>query len=169
MPVFRISKYDPSLRDAGGAYTREEWTSHGDIGKAFAGEVLAPSEYLVVEARYVELLDKFLGWGRVEKLQVCGMEVNDHAALQRCRGDANQGVSEGVWLEKAAILEVARLALREVLWCRLEGREFYVHFGYDFYMYVGGVALIGEPPAVTGLFVETIGESPYGRDESGVS
>ncbi|MCY0987151.1 hypothetical protein OV203_08450 [Nannocystis sp. ILAH1] len=166
MPVFRISKYDPSLRDAGGAYTREEWTSHGDIGKVFDGAELTLAEYLVVEARYLELLDKFLGWGRVKKLKVCGMEVNDRASLQRCRGDAKQGLSEGVWLEKAEILEVARLALREVLWCRLEGQEFYVHFGYDFYMYIGGVALMGDPPAVTGLFVEMIRESPHGNDGS---
>ncbi|MCY1009969.1 hypothetical protein OV079_31290 [Nannocystis pusilla] len=84
-------------------------------------------------------------------------------------GDAKKGLAEGVWLEKAAIREVARLALREVLWCRLEGPEFHVHFGYDFYMYVGGVALTGEPPAVTGLFVEAIRESPYGDDGSGGS
>ncbi|MFY0535866.1 hypothetical protein [Nannocystis pusilla] len=162
MPVFRISKYDPFLRDADGAYARKEWTSHGDIGKVFDGAVLSLDEYLVVEERYLELLDKFLGWGRVEKLKVCGMEVYDRVALQNAR----PGLSEGVWLNEAAIREVARLALREVLWCRLEGQDFHVHFGYDFYMYVGGVALIGAPPTVTGLFVETIGELPYGDDVS---
>jgi hypothetical protein len=168
MPVFRISKYDPSLRAADGAYTREAWTSHGDIGKVFDGAVLTRAEYLGVEARYVDLLDEFLGWGRVEKLKVCGMEVSDRAALQSCWGDGKPGLAEGVWLERAAIREAARLALREVLWCRLEGRDCYVHFGYDFYMYIGGVALIGEPPTVTGLFVEEILESPYGNDGSGV-
>ncbi|WP_434420112.1 hypothetical protein [Nannocystis pusilla] len=169
MPVFRISKYDPSLRDAAGAYTRKEWTSHGDVGKVFDGAVLTLDEYLAVEERYLELLDKFLGWGRVEKLKVCGLEVYDSDSLQRCRGDARPGLSEDVWLDGAAIREVARLVLREVLWCRLEGQNFYLHFGYDFYMYIGGAALIGAPPTVTGLFVERIRESPHGGDGSGVS
>lgn len=163
MPVFRISKYDPSLRDADGAYNRNEWTSHGDIGKVFDGAVLTLAEYLVVEARYLEILAEFLEWGRVEKLQVCGLEANDRASLQSCRGAAIPDLSEGAWLDEATIRDVARLVLREVLWCRLEGRGFYVHFGYDFYMYIGGVALIGDPPAVPGLFVEMIDESPYAK------
>jgi hypothetical protein len=30
---YRVTKYDPTRRDARGAYTREEWTSFGDIGQ----------------------------------------------------------------------------------------------------------------------------------------
>ncbi|WCK55874.1 hypothetical protein PP175_08100 [Aneurinibacillus sp. Ricciae_BoGa-3] len=33
---------------------------------------------------------------------------------------------------------LSRLILREHLWCKLEYEsEFFVHFGYDYYMYVG--------------------------------
>jgi len=63
------------------------------------------------------------------------------------------------------ILEsICRLILREVIWCRLESElSFYIHFGWDYYMYVG--SLISSKEAIeygkaNGLFIEEM-ISPY--------
>jgi hypothetical protein len=57
---------------------------------------------------------------------------------------------------------VVRLALREALWCRLKGeRGFYVHFGYDYYMYIGSEVLGADPPPMPpGMFAEVF-DSPH--------
>ena len=58
-----------------------------------------------------------------------------------------------------------RLALREAIWCRLEGVDgFYVHFGYDYYMYVGSERADEAPRDLpSGIFAEQMG-SPYSRE-----
>jgi hypothetical protein len=33
--------------------------------------------------------------------------------------------------------EIIRRILREEFWCRLEGSKGFVHFGWDYYMYIG--------------------------------
>lgn len=71
---------------------------------------------------------------------------------------------EGLALRGSAVDDVVRLALREVVWCRLESPSgFFVHFGYDYYMYVGTPEAI-EPPTVSPrVFVEEF-PSPYRRE-----
>ena len=58
--------------------------------------------------------------------------------------------------------EVVRRILREEFWCRLEGSGSYMHFGWDYYMFIGakqdcpGAKSLAES---LGLFVED-SESP---------
>lgn len=54
MQGWRVSKYNPSKRDADGRYTNEEWTSIHDIGTSIGGQTLAIEEYLRVEKAYIE-------------------------------------------------------------------------------------------------------------------
>jgi hypothetical protein len=35
------------------------------------------------------------------------------------------------------ISEIIRRILREEFWCRLEGSDSFLHFGWDYYMYIG--------------------------------
>jgi hypothetical protein len=60
-------------------------------------------------------------------------------------------------------LSIARLVLREVVWCKMSGmRGFYAHFGYDYYMYLGGAAPDDFALSVPqGLYLEHGFESPY--------
>jgi small subunit ribosomal protein S1 len=45
---------------------------------------------------------------------------------------------EGQELDAAEAVEAVRQMLREEGWCRLcDGDRFYVHVGYDYYLYVG--------------------------------
>jgi hypothetical protein len=37
---FRVTKYNPELRDRAGAFTAHDWTSITEVGSAFNGRVL---------------------------------------------------------------------------------------------------------------------------------
>ena len=54
--IYRITKYDPTLRDAEGRYLPWTWTSYSDIGRAENGCALCPTAYLETERRYTDAL-----------------------------------------------------------------------------------------------------------------
>jgi hypothetical protein len=151
---FRVTKYDPTHRDGRGCYTRSEWTSVSDIGRTFDGVVLIESEYRRVEDAYATAAVAFLREAGVPLLTVAGLENHSHTPLQ---------FDDGSPLGLIEIGEVVRSVLREEFWCRLEGAGAFVHFGYDYYMYVGVARSCPEAAALArqlGLYVETF-RSPY--------
>jgi hypothetical protein len=128
MIEYRVTKYDPSLRDARGAYTADEWTSVADIGRVFGGVVLTDSEYQRVEQAYISSAIAFLREGGLNSLKVEGLENHKGLALV---------FDEGSVISLEHVGDVIRQILREAFWCRLEGRSGFVHFGWDYYMYIG--------------------------------
>ena len=125
---YRVTKYDPAFRDADGAYTRDEWTSVSEIGKSFGGVVLTRDEYERVERAYVEAAMAFLREAEVLSLTIAGLENYAGHPL---------AFSEGSLLSLEHIAEVIPQVLREAFWCRLEGPEMFLHFGWDYYLYIG--------------------------------
>jgi hypothetical protein len=89
--------------------------------------MLTPGEYQRVEDAYVSAALAFLHEAGVKTLTVEGLEAQGNAP----------SVAAGSSLGLADVAEVIRRALREEFWCRLEGPEAFVHFGRDYYMYVG--------------------------------
>lgn len=55
MKQYRVTKYNPACRDAGGAYQKDEWTDFSDIGKTFSGHILTADEYYEVEKHYIQM------------------------------------------------------------------------------------------------------------------
>jgi hypothetical protein len=156
---YRVTKYDPARRDASGAYTRDEWTSVSDLGRAFGGAALTRAEYERVEDAYAAAALAFLREGGVPGLSVAGLENPFAAKL-----DLTDGSS--LSLERAA--HVLRRVLREEFWCRLEGAGGFVHVGYDYYMYVGvprRCPAAEQAARGLGLFPEQF-RSPYHPDEA---
>jgi hypothetical protein len=154
---YRVTKYDPAFRDAIGAYTRDEWTAASDIGRSFGSVVLTPEEYQRVEDAYVAVALSFLSESRQSTLTVDGLENARNYPID---------FSEGSTLCLERLGPVIRLVLREMFWCRLEGRTGYLHFGWDYYMYVGVPCPCPESQELArrlGLFVEE-DSSPYKRD-----
>lgn len=148
MHQFRITKYDPRHRDPSGAYLREEWTSYSDVGRRVSLE-----EYLATEKRYVDTAVTLLREAGVESLEARDVEN---------RGAA-EAPMEGAILAPAEWARAFRSVLREEWWCRFESEAGFVHFGYDYYMYVGVCRreAVAEDGAVSrGLFVEPF-PSPY--------
>ena len=73
-------------------------------------------------------------------------------------------VEDITFISNPVIESVSRLVLREIIWCRLGAEsDFYIHFGWDYYMYIGAqktseklLRAIGQ----LGLFIEEMA-SPY--------
>jgi hypothetical protein len=156
MKHWRVTKYNPVYRDDSGAYRREDWTSFDDIGHAFSGTVLTMADYMQMEDRHVSAALHFAHAAGVSELVASEVELRD----------SNLRVSEGTIVNISMISEVIQAILRCQLWCKLERPPlFYLHFGYDYYMYIGNQFDL--PSSINyarncGLFVEEC-ISPYLR------
>jgi hypothetical protein len=155
---YRLTKYDPACRDENGAFSGDDWTSMSDIGETFGGVRLTLSRYLDVEARHLQVMASFIEESNVTRLTA--LQVEDADAL---------GVREGQQLSPLRAVEAVRAMLRARGWCRLAREDFYIHVGWDYYLYVGThrpcqrtLALAAE----MGLFAEGDFPSPYCDDES---
>lgn len=149
MPQYRVTKYDPALRDETGAYTAEDdWTEFGDVGKKVSRE-----EYERVEGSYLRTAVAFLEEAGLTHLQVRGLEE---------RGGSST-IAEGQILHPDQWRAAFRAVLRNEVWCRFETESAFVHFGWDLYMYIGTPRPSPAASALAsdlGLFVEAF-ESPY--------
>ena len=146
---YRVTKYDPKFRDPSGVYVRDEWTRYSDVGRS-----VSLDDYLFVEANYVNVAVSFLREACVERLRMQDVE-NSH----RTAGVPDEGTA----LESQYWVGAFRSVLREDYWCRFESDEAFVHFGWDYYMYIGvtrdcpGARGMAES---SGLFIEEC-SSPY--------
>ena len=168
MFYWRITKYNPKNRNTRGAYLINEWTAYSDINKAIDGKLLSYVEYLAVEDAYIDAINLFMICNNLTKLPIDSLEKNRE--LYR---DLNfspmmikifEQIKSGVELSKNEVEVIARLVLREQLWCKLGTEDtMFVHFGYDYYMYIGSAkkcAKTIQQIQQRGLFVEEF-ISPY--------
>lgn len=168
MFTWRITKYNPNYRDEFGKYRKDEWTSYSDIGKIFNGYKVTKSDYLSVEDAYVEAIAFFMNSVKVTSLTVKCLEKKNklEQALEVYPDEMItffEALKEKDVLKISEIQYLARMVLREELWCKLENDEMFVHFGYDYYMYIGSFRLCKdsiEKIKKMGLFVEEY-QSPY--------
>lgn len=154
---------------------KEEWTSVSDIGREFEGVLFTRDDYMTMEDSYVRIVRSFASESDVVSLAASDIEIFYSSVteaviyqssvglvdnLQPIVENLNSGTEySGVDLEK-----VIRCNLREMVWCRLcSGSSFFVHFGYDYYVYIGSFHQCSrsiELAGTLGLFVEDI-ISPY--------
>ena len=128
MNEYRVTKYNPAFRDQSGAYTKVEWTSFTQIGQTFSGVMLTSDEYEHVEQAYVQAALSFLRESGLFTMRVAGLENSQTHPLD---------VQNDSVLPLDRISEIIRRILREEFWCRLEGGQSFIHFGWDYYMYIG--------------------------------
>jgi hypothetical protein len=169
MFCWRVTKYDPRFRDEAGCYLRDEWIGAAQIGTEFADGVLTREEYLRVESLYVAALSRMWNTCGSPALQIQGLEVGAPFGLPP-KDDSLDDVGfddwrpvNGDYVPAARVDAMARWCLRDFGWCQLVADRFYVHFGYDYYMYLGGEEFADDARqqiAADGLFVEMC-ESPY--------
>ena len=165
---WRITKYNPAFRDERGAYLKDEWTSVSDVGKSFGGQVFTFEEYRKIENAYVACALRFLTEAGLRSLKVTSLEKQNLPGVEK-RGLADitfdpNLVEEGMSASDEALESTCRLVLREAIWCRLESEEgFHIHFGWDYYMYVGSPVPSEESVLYgrqQGLYIEAM-QSPY--------
>ena len=151
---YRVTKYDPKNR-VNGVYTKDEWISMYDVGKTYNGELFTFAEYLKIEGAYLDVIDIVM-----DELNIGSVEIK---AGERIFSALNNSTLNS----REEILMVARGALRGDFWCKIESKDFFVHFGYDYYMYIGAdieEKKMHEIAEKNGLFAELINESPYLRN-----
>ena len=125
---YRVTKYDPALRGANGEYEGDDWVMFKQIGQTSRGVVLTEQEYKRVENAYVKVALAFLSESGIAALRVVGLENTRRQALE---------FKEGSVLPLEKLSEVFGRILREEFWCRFQGDDSFVHFGWDYYMYIG--------------------------------
>ena len=154
MREYRISKYDPAYR-LNGIYQRKEWTSIADVGSSFDGLTLTMGDYLAVEQSYIRFL-AFLA----EKSKALPLRISNLEGGQECSWKEGQMIDSGI------LPMIAADCLRENCWCKLLSESYFIHFGYDYYVYVGcdlPPDEIRKTASRFGLFVEEC-FSPYHDD-----
>lgn len=171
---YRITKYDQSQRNESGAYIGPSaWTCYSDVGETFDGEVLTIEEYLRVESAYIGAAIKLFEESGLPYLRFTRMQAHEWQKEEmRTEGyPLYDPVFETIEFTEDAIVlpkhmpTVLKMIFRGFADASLEWRhKFYVHIGWDFYMYVGtNKADEGTVDAVhsTGLYVERNYPSPY--------
>lgn len=144
---YRITKYDPYKRDRNGKYDENEWTSLSDLINEMQFNK-AIDIYLKVENKFIELYSYILSESNIEKMIISSLEINnnyDKEYLDRITYNVDINIlktlKNGKTIDKAEILGVIRLSLREIIWCKLNWNLVYIHFGYDYYTYIGGITI----------------------------
>ncbi len=172
---WRITKYNPAYRNAEGHYLRDEWTSASEIGKSFHGEILTLDDYLQVERAYVDTVMKFLEVYRIESVRLIHLEtyglcnVDKTSPLYAPSFDKIP-LAEDMLVTIDQIPIVCKMALREYIYCQLIAEDFFVQFGYDYYMFIGANDIQQEALQFANeqcLFVEQM-RSPYYISENNV-
>ncbi len=171
MVELRVTHYDPRLRGEIGEFLGDSWTSISHIGRVFEGTALTPESYLAAEDAHVEAVESLMRAAGVWLLRVGDIEfhdyenhgIGDESGLKRVHEEVQNGRDALSGLDLGRFV---RLCLRECAWCLLSGAGgFYVHFGYDYYVYIGGTDHSFEvPDAPAGLFFEEEFRSPYWPD-----
>lgn len=152
MRKYRITKYDPALRNEDGWYMPDDWIDWSDIGKTYNGNMLDAREYKEVETKYIEVATKILKYKTVTTMEIKGLEdcleeedVSMYINIFRDKQIELSRTDEVLWMEIRNgkriinienIPNMLRLLLRSLLWCRLVSkRRMKLYTGYDFYMY----------------------------------
>lgn len=137
--MWRITKYNPEFRDRSGAYSLDEWTSFSDVGKVYNGTKFTLNEYESYEKAYTESVLKLMECNHIENLQITGLEIYEEV------DELISNLTDGMMLSIGEIKVVIKHVLREQIWCKLVfGENFFVHFGYDFNMYIGSSMICEE-------------------------
>lgn len=123
---YRLSKYNPIFRDKNGAYTKDEWTSFGDISSTFEGKIFTKSEYLLVENNYISSILNIIKKVEAKKIKLKKQEPKKY------RGEIAFILPE----QEAEVSKIIQSILREEFWAILESSEVVVEFGYDYYIYL---------------------------------
>jgi small subunit ribosomal protein S1 len=160
--VYQVTQYDPADRDERGHYV---------------GALDSDSDYGPVEAAYLQAVAAFLEDAGIRRLTIRAPEISDFIQLSLPGATDGHslaglfppdlaGYHDGAGVPAAVGLELVRIMLRgSGAWCRLEvAGSFFVHVGWDQYVYVGSSAPCARAVARTralGLFPERLDVSPY--------
>lgn len=123
---YRITKYNPLYRDSEGRYLKDEWTDFSCVGYVFNGEKLTFEDYVYVEQEYIRCILEIINLLKIDvsKLKIVGIEK-----YEKCEW-------KNGFLKDKNLELLLQDCLRRRIWCKIIGKKFQIHFGYDYYMYI---------------------------------
>jgi hypothetical protein len=133
------------------------------LGEVFDDGLFTLAKYERVERLYLDAIERTMTRAGVYELTVSQIELVETESV------VGMQLREGLVVTRDAALEISKLELREELSCRLDhGDSYYVHFGFDYYLYVGSsTESWSEIAAIecSGLWVEHDFPSPYAIED----
>ena len=141
-----IIKYDPQNRDEKGIYTKDEWTSHSDIGKIYNGSLFSQEDYEKTESQYIQAFFEILSYFHSSNVYVKHIfKISKFIDFKRSKDtflyDTYMSVQIGdVLSDPIVISKLIQLRLREYIG-ELEltipsAIRSEIIFGFDYYMYL---------------------------------
>ena len=151
MTEYRITKYNPNNR-INGVYMADEWSSFSDVGKVFGDTILSLDAYFTTEQAYIDCCIELIEKAKISKFYIQQAEYY------------TEMVHFPAYISNTHdIRQVIEACLREQCWLKLTAKDFFIHFGYDYCMYIGSslpADLVIETATHYGLYCEPY-SSPY--------
>jgi len=167
MYYWRITRYNPQNRDENGFYISDEWSSISDIGKKYNDVEFTYESYISCENAYADTVTRVMRGNTIEFFTLEALQKKRYVNYPDFSESESKkyfrSLKRNMQVPKHEIIPIVRFALREIIWCKLVNDNMFVHFGYDYYMYIGSENKLEEELSAVrknGLFVETI-ISPY--------
>ena len=169
MYTWRITKYNPLYRNSSGDYTNQEWTSYSDIGKHFGGKQFNFEDYIEIENKYISTVLQFMNCLHLQEIEIRELEkyetdISYDENIDREMSNLLKNIKDKATINIAVVPHLCKLILREHLWGKLVvNSTLYIHFGYDYYMYIGSSKkcdMVLEKVSHNGLYIEEC-QSPY--------
>lgn len=167
MKEYRVTKYDPRERNELGHYMLDDWIDYSCIGGEFLGKRLTLSEYLRVERSYINAVIYFMEYSKINGIRATSLEKRSISASDKNISDEMRALHANIKnrssLGISKIPTLCKLILRGCLWAKLYSPRMFVHFGYDYYMFIGAhgdCSDVIKRIEDEGLFVEPF-YSPY--------
>ena len=159
MYSWRVTKYDPLNREADGSYLNyEEWTCFSEVGTK-----VSIDEYLKTEQNYKNAIRSFMAEMGLDRAYVIALEQWSDEVINQKADAFLSKIRIGKAITVQEVQELAKLTLRNAIWCKLGfKKQFFVHFGYDYYMYIGAsrdCTKAIDTVTRSGLFVERFDSS----------
>lgn len=163
---YRVTKYNPAYRNEKGWYMRDEWTDYSVAVKT--GMKSEYDEYKRVEDLYIRYLHIGLQSAADKTFTINWLErykngIKKHINhLQDCNKELLFKIRDNYKCSIAEVEDIARFILRMLVWCTFDSMSSYVDFGYDYYMFVGGVYYDDKTikdAALEGIYIEQM-DSP---------
>lgn len=143
MYSYKITKYCFKNKDKAEKEVFNEWTSISDIGKIYNGKKFLYEEYIKTENNYIETILMFIKLNNVKYMMVDDLEKHTNRTIVYDKYDFQiekliKKVQNKMKINIRDINLLSRAILRERIWAKLYfNDELYIHFGYDYYMYIG--------------------------------
>lgn len=168
---YRITKYNPKCRSNNGAYIKNEWTSVSDIGKSYYEGEFTATDYINIEDKYISIILSFFEITNTCKVYIQQLEKTldlieiaeeecKYSLSKRFNKELYEKICNGIYLTIEEACEIARMILREYMWCKIYiDSQNYIEFGYDYYMYFISNVSYFQPLAAqkpSGIFIEEI-------------